>query len=417
MTEHTDRAAASARPEIADAAFMSLLMDVEKRRNPYPVFRAMREAAPVFQSGVGGWVLTRYDDCYNVLRDPRGGKDWNGLMMQSGLDDWREHPSLSYGSRSLLFLNPPQHTRLRRLVAKAFTPRVVEALTPRMAAVVEGLLDEIEQRGGGDLMDMLAFPLPVTVIGDLLGVPEADRPRFRDAVRANTRTLEIGVSREEVEVADAAALWMQDYFHELIADKRTHRGEDMLTGMLEAEEGGDRLSDTEIVEMGLLLFAAGFETTTNLIGNGLHALLTHPDQLDLLRKRGDLLGNAVEELLRFDPSIQITGRYVLEDIEVGGERIPAGAGVMTLLGAANRDPARFTDPDRLDITRRDIEPLSFGSGIHYCLGSNLARGEGRLAIGKLIERFARIELAEEPRFRDQLGFHGLESLRLVCAKA
>ncbi len=415
MTPDAVEATPGTQPEVADAAFMSLLMDVDKRRNPYPVFRAMREAAPVFQSSLGGWVLTRYEDCYNVLRDPRGGKDWNGLMMQSGIDDWREHPSLAFGSRSMLFANPPQHTRLRRLVAKAFTPRVVEALKPRMAAVVDRLLDEIERNGGGDLMDMLAFPLPVTVIGDLLGVPEADRPSFRDAVRANTRTLELGASREDIGIADRAALWMQDYFHALIADKRAHPGNDMLTGMLEAEEGGDHLSDGEIVETGLLLFAAGFETTTNLIGNGVHALLTHPDQLALLRQRSDLLGNAVEELLRFDPSIQITGRAIFEDIEIAGHRIPAGSGVMTLLGAANRDPARFADPDRLDVTRTGVEPLSFGSGIHYCLGANLARGEGCLAIGKLLERFSRIEFAEEPRFRDQLGFHGLETLRLVCA--
>ncbi|HYC55395.1 MAG TPA: cytochrome P450 [Candidatus Binatia bacterium] len=396
----------------AEAALSRLITDPESRRDPYPIYHEMRRCAPVFLSSFGTWILTRFEDCYAILRDPRCGKDWNGFMMQSGLTDWREHVSLAYGDRSLLFANPPQHTRLRRLVAKAFTPRMVERLRPRMDAVIDALLSPIEQAGGGDILDALAFPLPVTVIGELLGVPEQDRGEFRERVRVNTRTLEIGVTPEQIAEADAATMWMGDYFRALLADKRARRSDDMLTAMLEVEEAGERLSDDEIVSMGLLLFAAGFETTTNLIGNGVYNLLVHRDQLELLRADRSLLPNAVEELLRFDGSIQFSERTAMIDIELAGHAIAAGTNLMTLLGAGNRDPERYPDPDRLDVGRQGVEPLTFGSGIHYCLGASLARSEAQMAIGKLLDRFATVELDETPRFRDQLGFRGLESLRV-----
>jgi cytochrome P450 len=401
-------------PTTADAAFLTLIADADVRRNPYPTLHRVRSAAPVLSSSLGMWVLTRYEDCHSVLRDPRCGKDWPGMMTRTGFDDWRQHPSLAYGETDLLFANPPQHTRLRRLVAKAFTPRTVEKLKPRIAATVDVLLEPLAEAGGGDLLDMLAFPLPVTVIGDLLGVPECDRAPFRDAVRANTRTLEMNVTREDVEAADTAATWMVEYFTALLAEKRRHPADDMMSAMALAEEGGDRLTDEEIVGMSLLLFAAGFETTTNLIGNGMHHLLANPDQLALLRDDPSLLANGVEELVRYDGSILLSGRAAFEDIEVAGHRIEAGAGIVTILGAANRDPARYEDPDRLDVRRRAIEPLSFGSGIHYCLGANLARGEAILAIGKLLDRFPRIESAGRAEFRDQFVFRGLESLPVAC---
>lgn len=398
--------------ERADAAFLAMMMDPALRRDPYPTLHEVRRLAPVLESAAGVWVLTRFDDCHAMLRHPLGGKDWPGIMLRAGLDDWREHPSLAWGEVSLLFANPPQHTRLRRLVAKTFTPRTVERLKPAMAAMVDRLLDDFAEAGGGDLMDALAFPLPVNVIGDLLGVPEADRAPFRDAVRAGTRTLELTVTREDVAIADTATEWMQDYFHRLLAEKRRRPADDMLSAMAVAEDGGDRLRDDEIVEMGLLLFSAGFETTTNLIGNGTCHLLRHGDQLSRLREDPSLLANAVEEMLRYDGSILLSGRSTNGDIEVAGHRIPAGANVLTLLGAANRDPAKYEDPDRFDVGRRGVEPLSFGSGIHYCLGASLARAEAALATGRLLERFPSIEFDEEPAFRDTFVFRGLESLRL-----
>jgi cytochrome P450 len=401
----------------ADAVFLTLVTDAGTRRDPYPAMHEIRRLAPVLRSSLGTWVLTRYDDCFSVLRDPRCGKNWEGLMHQSGLDDWREHVSLGYGEHSLLFANPPQHTRLRRLVAKAFTPRTVDRLKPRMAETIERLLDPLAEAGGGDLLDLLAFPLPVTVIGDLLGVPEPDRAPFRDAVRANTKTLEMNLTRADVEEADAAAQWMVDYFDDLLVEKRRHPGDDMLSAMALAEESGDRLTDQEIVQMSLLLFGAGFETTTNLIGNGAFHLLEHPEQLRMLREDPALLPNAVEELVRYDGSILLSGRSTFEDIDVAGVRIPAGAGVVTLLGAANRDPAKFENPDLLDVKRRGVEPLSFGSGIHFCLGASLARAEACLAFQHLLARFPAIELAEQPRFRDQFVFRGLESLRVSTLSA
>lgn len=398
----------------ADAAFLRLLLDPAVRQDPYPVLHEVRSAAPVLRSSVGTWVLTRHEDCHTVLRDPRGGKDWPRMMERLGFDDWRSHPALAYGDTSMLFANPPYHTRIRRLVAKTFTPRTVEKLRPRMEATVAVLLEPLAEAGGGDLLDALAFPLPVTVIGDLLGVPECDREPFRDAVRVNTRTLELNVTREDVEAADGAAEWMIEYFRVLLREKKASPADDMMSAMAQAEDGGDRLGDEEIVRMCLLLFAAGFETTTNLIGNGVHHLLANPDQLGLLREDPSRMAGAVEELLRYDGSILLSGRAALQDMEVAGHRIAAGEGILTILGAANRDPARYTDPDRLDVTRQGVEPLSFGSGIHYCLGANLARVEARLAIGELLARFPRLEAAGEARFRDQFVFRGLESLPVAC---
>ena len=401
-------------PARAEAAFLSLVSDESVRRAPYATLHEMRSAAPVFRSAFGDWILTRYEDCHRVLRDPRCGKDWPGMMKRSGFDDWREHPSLGYGDETLLFANPPNHTRLRRLVAKAFTPRTVDKLKPKMAATVDRLLDPLVEAGRGDLLDALAFPLPVTVIGELLGVPDGDRAPFREAVRANTRTLELNVTRADVEAADVAVKWMTDYFRELLAEKRRAPRDDMMSGMALAEEGGDRLTDDEIVGMSLLLYGAGFETTTNLIGNAVHHLLANPDQIAILREDPGLMPNAVEELVRYDGSILLSGRAAFEDIEVAGHRVRAGEGLITLLGAANRDPAKYEDPDRLDVRRLDVEPLSFGSGIHFCLGANLARAEAVLAIGRLFERCPELHAAGEAKFRDQFVFRGLEALPVAC---
>jgi cytochrome P450 len=411
------QSASDAGEQLADSLFLTFVADPEARRDPYPTYAAIREAAPVLRSSLGSFVLTRYADCWSVLRDPRCGKDWAGFMRQSGVEDWRDHASLQDGERWLIFANPPEHTRLRRLVAKAFTPRMIARLEPRMAAMIVELLEPLAEAGGGDLLDQFAFPLPCRVIGELLGVPEADRAAFRERVRIATRTLELGVKQEQIAAADEATVWMRAYFEDLVAEKRARPGDDLLSGMLAVDEGGDRLTDDEIVRMALLLFPAGFETTTNLIGNGVHALLRNPREMERLRAEPTLTAGAVEELLRYDASIQFSGRASLQDIVVAGQEIPAGSTIMTILGAANRDPEKFPDPDRLDVGRRGVEPLSFGSGIHYCLGASLARSETALALAHLLARFARIELETAPRFRDQLGFSGLESRVVRCAAA
>ena len=401
--------------QTADGIFAEL-MTARGRADPYPTYRRLREIAPVFKSQIGAWVLTGYDDCRAVLRDARLGKDWEGFMVASGRSDWRGHVSLEYGATSLLFANPPEHTRLRGLVSKAFTPRRVDKLRSGMRETIHRLLDPLEENGGGDLLDALAFPLPVTVIGELLGVPPEVRHEFRKRIRASTATLELGVGTHELAEADAATIWMREYFAALLAEKRAHPCDDMLTAMIEAEDGGDSLSNEEIIGMGVLLFGAGFETTTNLIGNGMYALLSNPQQLKLLRDEPERMGDAIEELLRYDCSIQISGRAALEDVLFGDHLFAAGDSVLTILGAANRDPDRYRDPETLDITRQEIEPLSFGSGIHFCLGASLARAEGYEALRALLERFSTIELTETPVYRDQLGFRGLESLRIRCRR-
>lgn len=403
-----DQAAATGRP---DALFMEILGaggDVD----PYPLYRELRETAPVFKNSLGLWILTRYDDCRAVLRDPRMGKNWAQFAEASGVENWRDHVSLQTGDRSLLFLNPPDHTRLRRLVSRAFSPRQVERLRVSMRKDIQEMLNTLADAGTADLLTTLAFPLPVTVIGRLLGVPQQDWESFRDHVRAATATLELGFTAEQLAAADVGMAWQRDYFIDLIAHKRQHRDEGMISAMIEVEESGDRLTDEEIVMLSALLFAAGFETTTNLIGNGMHALLNNPDQLALLRERPELVEPATEELLRYDASIQLSTRSAFEDIELDGHTIAAGEAAVTLIGAANRDPARFKDPEKLDVTRTNIEPLSFGSGIHFCLGANLARVEAHEAFGGLLSRFANIELAQPARYRGQMVFRGLEALEV-----
>jgi cytochrome P450 len=396
------------------ARALSQVLSQDGTIDPYPLYDQMRESAPIFKSDLGLWVVTTYDDCRTVLRDARMGKDWAGFMVTSGHENWRDQPAFEYGENSLLFANPPDHTRLRRLVSKAFTPRQVERLRANMRLSIATLLEPFARDGGGDLLDALAFPLPVGVVGNLLGVPEADWQAFREPVRAGTATLELGVTQEQIKIANKSSKWMRDYFVALVAEKRANPDDGMISGMLAVEDQGDRLDDDEIVGMAALLFAAGFETTTNLIGNGVNALLHNPDELEKLRRQPSLIEGATEELLRYDSSIQFSGRTAFERLELGGFTVEAGENVMTFLGAANRDPAHYEDPHRLDVTRTDVEPLSFGNGIHFCLGASLARTEAQEAIGALLAKFDTIELAEEPRYRAQFGFRGLESLQVRC---
>jgi len=262
-------------------------------------------------------------------------------------------------------------------------------------------------------MDALAFPLPVTVIGEMLGVPAGDRPRFRPLVRAITTMLELAITPEDLHAATEASGTLERYFADLVGARRAHPRDDLLTRLIQAEEEGERLTEYELVSTAILLFAAGFETTTHLLGNGLLALADHPDQLDRLRADRSLLRTAVEELLRYDSPVQITARTTYEDVTVGGERIEAGTTVLALLGAANRDPLKFTDPDRFDVGRSEAPPLSFGSGIHHCLGAALARLEAQVVLDRLLDRFSTVELVgPRPRHRDSLTLRGLVDLRL-----
>jgi cytochrome P450 len=407
-----DRAAAS--HVDPDTLLMELVATPEGRADPYPLYASLRASAPVHRSPLGFWVASRYDDCQHVLRESRVGKDFTNAFTALGLTEEQlaEQTAFREDRSNMLFADPPDHTRLRGLVSRAFTPRTVEALRPQIVALVDDLIDDF---GGAevDVMDTLAFPLPVTVIGEMLGVPEEDRARFQPLVRAVSVVLELALTPEALAAATAARATMEDYFYALVAERRANPRQDLLSKLIEAEESGDQLSEYELVSTAILLFAAGFETTTNFIGNALLALLLQPDQLRRLRHDRSLLRSGVEELLRYDSPVQVNARAVYDDIEVGGHRVEAGTTMLLLLGAANRDPQRFSDPDVLDVSRSEGPSLSFGTGIHHCLGAALARLEGAVVLDRILQRFGHIELVDDqPPRRDSLTLRGLLELRL-----
>jgi len=401
-------------PAEADTLVVELVATPEGKADPYPRYAALRAHVPVHRSAIGFWVLSRYDDCQRVLRDPRVGKDFSGAARALGLSEEHQAEQAAFRNdhSNMLFSDPPDHTRLRGLATRAFTPRTVEALRPRVVSLVDELIDGFGS-GEVDVMDALAFPLPVTVIGEMLGVPAEDRAQFRPLVRASTAVLELAVTPEALTAATAARATMEEYFTTLAAERRARPADDLLTQLIEAEDKGDQLSERELISTSILLFAAGFETTTHLIGNGLLALLRHPDELDRLRRDRSLLRSGVEELLRFDSPVQINARTANDDIEVGDHLIEAGGTLLVLLGAANRDPERFSDPDRLDLGRAEGSSLSFGTGIHYCLGAALARLEAQVVLDRLLDRFGTWELiGDQPRHRDSLTLRGLVDLRV-----
>jgi cytochrome P450 len=402
-------------PDIVESAETSKLLDelttLVGRDDPYPRYARLREISPVVRAEDGALVLTRHADCATVTRDGRLGHMPKHMLAFIGLADWADHPALRQLFTSMLTLNPPDHTRLRRLVSSTFTARRVQALQPAIAAMVDDLLAEMS--GPADFVSAFAFRLPVNVIGELLGVPAADRAAFQSVVRDWSQVLE-QIGPEVLETADPAAATLRGYLAELAAERRRAPQDDLISALVAAEEAGDRLTEDELLTTAGLLFAAGFETTTNLLANGLVALLQHPDQLAALRERPALAASAVEELLRFDSPVQLVSRVVYEPVELGGMTIEPGERVVAYVGAGNRDPERFGDPDRLDLERADNAPLSFGGGIHYCLGAPLARLEAQVAFPALLGRFPNIELAGEPERRDSLTIRGLTRLPIAA---
>jgi cytochrome P450 len=385
-------------------------IDPEFVADPYPMYHRLRTEEPVHRSPLGFWVLTRYEDVVAVLRDPRLVKEPIAAFVARRLGVERSPTNVGM---SMLDRDPPDHTRLRGLVSKAFTPRVVEGLRPRIQQIVDGLLDRAEDQRGMDLIEEFAYPIPVNVICEMLGVPVADHERFKgwsiDLARGLDATL-FGapeVARRGSESQRALA----DYFRGLIAEHRASPRADLLSLLIAAEEAGDTLSEHELLATCILLLVAGHETTVNLLGNGTLALLRHPDQLRLLRDDPGLIGTAVEELLRFDGPVQRTARIPDTDVVIDGHTIAAGDMVMPFIGAADRDPAQFPDPDRLDLKRADNRHIAFGWGIHFCLGAPLARLEGQIAINTLVRRFPKLTLAtDRPEYRQSLTLRGLTAL-------
>jgi cytochrome P450 len=397
-----------------DQLVVEIMLSPEGRADPYPRYKALREVAPVHKSDFGPvWFLTRYGDSRTMLRDNRFGKsdpdpdaEPNPLFGPS-----RARRSDPVASRSLLALNPPDHTRLRGLVSRGFTPKRVEQLRPAVEAMTDDILDEMAREGDVDVLDVLGFPLPVRVIGELVGVPEGDRDRFRTTVRTAAAALEPGTTEAELDAATDAAHEMQAYFRDLIAKRRADPLDDLTSALIAARDEEDQLTEDEMVVTLLLIFAAGFETTTNLIGNGLLALLRHPDEMARVRDDPALVPAAVDEILRFESPVQVDARRALEDADIAGVPVPAGDWVVTFLGGANRDPAVFEEPERFRIGERSTPVLSFASGIHYCLGASLARLEGQCVFGKLLQRFEHIEwLDDEPAWRNTLILRGLTQL-------
>jgi len=388
-------------------------MSPEVIADPYPYYHRLRETDPVHRSALGFFVASRHADVAHILRDKRFGKDFVGRMTRRFGKEVMEEPVYRSMRHWMLQQDPPDHTRLRGLVVKAFTARRVEDMRPRIQEIVDATLDRVAERGRMDLIADFAFRLPVTVICEMLGIPKEEHEVFHMGARTGGRLLDpVPLSRAEIDEANAGSLMQAEYFRSLFELRRRQPGEDLTSQLVQAEEEGAKLSNEELTANIILLFGAGHETTVNLIGNGLLALARNPGQLELLQNDPSLIVNAIEEFLRYDSSVQLTGRTALEDVEVGGTPVSKGESVLCLLGAANRDPAVYPDPDRLDITRPNIRPLSFGGGIHFCLGAQLARIEGEVAISTLLRRFPKLKLdnPETPDWRPTFVLRGLNRL-------
>ena len=395
-------------------AALAALAAPDGRADPYPLYERVRALGRAVLAPEGALIVTGYRDCSALLRDHRLYKAPERMLVASGYPDWQDRPSLRLRFTSILTLNPPAHTRLRRLVSATFTARRAQALRPAVQRIVAEACEQIA--GETDFVAGFAFPLPVTVIGELLGIPAADRPMFQGLVRdwsAMLGTLEVR-NPLAVDRADAAASAIGGYLADLAAHRRVHPADDLIS-VLAAAEAANKLTPDELVTMAVLLLGAGFETP-GLLANGLVALLAHPGQARRLRTEAGLAAPAVEELLRYDSPVQATGRTAPAGVDVAGLTTSEGQRVVALLGAANRDPQVFTEPDRLILDRDEQPPLSFGAGIHYCLGAPLARLQAQIAFPALLSRFPRLALTGKPLYRDLApGIHVPTRLP-VCAR-
>ncbi|HYZ99721.1 MAG TPA: cytochrome P450 [Acidimicrobiales bacterium] len=430
---------------------LRLLFDTTHRADPYPLYRRLRDDHPVHRTPLGLWLVTGHAEATAALRDPRLSSDIGGLIGNpAGTADTgalrvlarlvgyagpraltftptlartafagprSRHAGREFGrlaSRALLLRDPPDHARLRRLVSRAFTPRAVEALTPRIEELTAQLLHRAAASGTCDLIADFAYPLPVTVICEMLGAPPTDHRRligWSRSLAAGLDPTQMLLDRSVAAAADRAALAVGDYLEALTRARRTHPTGDLISRLVAAGDHDDRLDDEEIVTMCALLLVAGHETTVNLIGNGVVALIRHPDARDRWLDEPELSPAAVEELLRYDGPVQTATRRAATTLDIGGREIPAGSLVMIVLGAANRDPHAFDDPDRLTLDRQPNQHLAFGSGIHYCLGASLARAEARIAIPALLRHQPRVH-DDHLAWRPGLALRGLQHLRV-----
>jgi hypothetical protein len=381
----------------------------EFQADPFPLLRRLREEDPIHRSELG-WVLTRYDDVAAALRNQSFGAAFD---REAGRTQLGDGAAFAYVSRRIHNFDPPDHTRLRSLLTKAFTVRRVEALRPHIQVIADNLLDRIDGTKTFDVLGVLAHPLPSLVICEMLGVPEADRPLFSRWTEDIAFLLLPPVPPDRLHTGEAAAADFMTYVRALIEERRARPEEDLLSALLTAEEHGDRLTIDELIANVVFLFSAGHQTTRDLVGNGLLALLRQADQKSRVAADPSSLPALVEECLRYDPSVTATPRRAREDTVIAGVRIAAGDRLILSISGANRDPARFPDPDRFDVDRPNNEPLTFGGGIHYCLGASLARTEAQIIFGALLRRFPTLQLAEEPvRWRETWIFRGPVALHV-----
>jgi cytochrome P450 len=394
-------------------------LDPRLRTDPYAIYRELREDAPVFwQPFMQTWILTRYEDNLNVLRDHAAfsserTRARNVLVQQ--LESFRMSSGPLGTTPTMLSVDPPAHTRMRSLANKAFTPRVVERSRPHIQEIADELLDALPQPGAVDVVQDLAIPLPMIVIAEVLGVPVADRDRFKGW--SSDVAASLGGPFQPADVLEKARVSsneIADYFRDLIAKRRSEPKDDLISALIAAEEQGDLLSEDELIATCILLLIAGNETTTNLIGNGMLALLRNPDQRRRMQADPSLVETAVDEMLRYESSVQMTSRIVDHDIEFQGQRFEEGQVVRLLLAAANRDPSQFPDPERFDASRRPNRHLAFGQGIHYCLGAPLAVVEAQIAFQTLLRRLPEPEPAfEEPEWGQSFILRGLKRLPIT----
>ncbi len=387
------------------------------KANPFPFYARLRAEAPVFPVSVRmpvkrrAWLVTRYDDVLDVLKDARFAKNpRNALSPEQQKKTFWMPPMFRALERNMLDLDGPDHTRLRALVHKAFTPRLVEQMRDQIQALTNELLDKVDPEHQMDLIADFALPLPLTMIGRILGVPSEDNHKFHHW----TKTFLAASADTSFFVLIPTLMRFMSYVKKLIKERRAHPKDDLMTALVQARDGSDQLSEDEVLAMIFLLLIAGHETTVNLIGSGTLALLEHPDQLARLRNEPDIIKPAIEELLRFVCPVEMaTERYTREDIAIAGTTIPRGELVLAVIGSANRDEAHFAHPDTLDLTRENNRHLAFGQGPHYCLGASLARLEGQIAIGTLAQRMPDLRLnctPDELRWRGGFILRGLEAL-------
>ncbi len=401
-------------PAAAGSFSFESIFSPEIVADPYPLYRQLREANPVLELPDANLVvLTRYADVQALLRDRRLGHVLFGRLSDEEREAHLKNPAVANLARTMLLKNPPDHTRLRGLVVKAFDARRVNAMRERIRRIAHDLIDGFIEHGDGDLKALFNHPLPVIVICDMLGIPESDRADFVKGTRISGRLVDPSpMTPEELAEANQRTSESQAYFAELCETRRRQPRDDLITALVQSETEHGRLSRDELTANIALLFAAGHETTVNLLGNALIALYRNRDQLDALRADPALMPGAVEEFLRYDSSVQLTARDALEDADIAGVTLPRGRSVIAILGAANRDPAAFERPDELDVRRANVKPVSFGGGIHHCLGAQLARLEAAEALGALFTRLPNLELTDvdSPEWKPTITLRGVVRL-------